>query len=305
MKSIRYDAELQPEFVQDEPGLEHEPVENETLDPEILMALGEASDDKPKFGPNINNNLAQRWTPLLRKGLSKESKEKLLKEYLIPENCQLLQAPKLNEEITAAIAEPTKNRDKKLESFQQQLGLGLTAINMGLSELLTGGNKIMSIKHISDGCRLLLDLHHLETKARKNMVTPGLTKSFLNIIQECERDETIFGNDLAEKIKASKAIERQGLQIKKPYSNPKNTPSSTSFSSAATRTNQGNWQGGPLRYPTSSYPTSSYPTSSYPTRGGGRGGPRKYPTQGAARRPAAQPPTRAAGQSKSRAVARR
>ncbi|XP_047531425.1 uncharacterized protein LOC125067091 [Vanessa atalanta] len=45
-----------------------------------------------------------------------DTKEKLMKEYTILENCSLLQAPTLNPEILAAIAETTRNRDKKVEA---------------------------------------------------------------------------------------------------------------------------------------------------------------------------------------------
>ncbi|KAI8435449.1 hypothetical protein MSG28_003752 [Choristoneura fumiferana] len=224
-----------------------EPDPEPQLDPDLLTALGETVDDSPQYGPHIHTNLAQRWQPILKKGLPKETKEKLLKTYLIPENCTLLQAPKINAEISAAVLDVVRNRDKKIEAAQQQLGAGITAINKGLTILLTSEDKVTATKHLSDACRILSDLHYMETQTRAKLVTPALSKQFLNVIQDCERDETLFGAKLPEKIKASKAIEKQGLQIKKIV---KSTTGTSSAPTAPRAGYQGNWTA-PSRYPSS------------------------------------------------------
>ncbi|KAL4718384.1 hypothetical protein ACJJTC_004670 [Scirpophaga incertulas] len=76
--------------------------ENE-LDSELLFALGESTSESPEYGDSIHETLTKLWLPLLKKGMQPESKSKILKEYLVPDNCRLLQAPKLNAEISAAI----------------------------------------------------------------------------------------------------------------------------------------------------------------------------------------------------------
>lgn len=261
------------------------------LDPEILNALGEATEETPKFEPKIHDSLSRLWLPILRKGMTKETKEKLVKEYLTPENCPLLLAPKLNPEISAAVSEGTRIRDEKVEAVQQQLGQGITALNKGLELLLDDGkDRLQAIKYLSDSCRLLCDLHFVETDARKKFVTPGLDKFFLNIMQDVDRDEMLFGNKFSEKIRATKVIEKNGLQIKKPDPTPK-TPSSSSYHQPSTsRTRpQGNW-GGPSRFS--------------PNRGG-RGGQKKTPIT--SRRPPANNMTqqKSSTQSKQRATSQR
>lgn len=261
------------------------------LDPEILSALGEATDQGPIWGQEIHSNLSQLWLPLLKKGMTKEAREKILKEYVIPSNCMLLQAPKLNIEISAAVAEMVRIRDKKVETMQQQLGSGITAISRAMTSLLTNdNNKIEAIKTLSDACRILCDLHCSETQARIKMVTPGLTKSFLNIIQDSERDETLFGNTLPDKIKAAKTVEKQGLQIKKTGPATRSSTVCQSQNLPARQQLQGNWAG----------------PSRYPTNRGGRGGHRRYPTSTRRSAPMAaatmsQPKT---GQGRSRVPAR-
>lgn len=225
------------------------------LDSDILSALGETTEEAPKFGPNIHDKLSSLWLPILKKGLNKDAKEKLTKEYPIPENCSLLQVPKLNPEISAAIAEGTRTRDKKVEAVQKQLGHGIAALNKGLELLLDEGkDRLLAITFLSDSCRILCDLHHVETEARKKFITPGLDKAFINIMQDVVRDDLLFGNKLSEKIKATKAIEKQGLQIKKLPPTPKAPPTSTPTNyqqyqpSTSRSRQQGNWLG-PPRFP--------------------------------------------------------
>lgn len=219
-------------------GLDPEP----PIDPDLLSALGACTSDTPDFGESIHNNLASIWPPLLRKGLSKEDRDNLTKEYLIPSNCKLLQAPKLNAEISAAVSDVVRGRDKKLSVFQQELGAGISAINRGLDTMLKTDNKTQALKNLSDGCRILSNLHHCLTKDRVKLIIPSLEKSFLHVIQETERDDTLFGNSLGEKIKACKVIERQGHQIRK--ANPKTAAPQPSTSRPA---QQGNGTG-PPRY---------------------------------------------------------
>lgn len=229
-----------------------------SLDPEMLIALGELIPEEVTYGEDIHPDLAQRWAPILRKGLTdKEQRDKLFKEYATPNNCKLFRAPILNPEIAAAVSEFARARDKKIETSQQQLGVGLTAINRAMTTLLASDNKVQAIRYLSDACRVLSDLHASETQTRTKSLTQGLDKSFLNLIQDTERDEMLFGNGLPEKIKASKAIEKQGSQIKKPDNKVAPGPSA----SRATRP-QGNWRG---------------PSRSTTNRGGGRGGSRRTP----------------------------
>ncbi|KAL0821282.1 hypothetical protein ABMA28_005882 [Loxostege sticticalis] len=235
--------------VEDSTPLEPEP----TLDPELLLALGDETESTPKFGEKIHHSLAQRWDPILKKGLLKEAKDKLLKEYLVPENCTLLQAPKLNSEVAAAISETARHRDKRKESEQQQLGIGTSAINKALTLMLTCDDKIEAIRILSDGCRILTDLHYQQTQSRISVINYSLAKPFLNVVQDSERDETLYGNKLGDKIKASKAIEKQGLSIKK-FTKTSRSASTSDQTTSNTRHQyasghpapyQGNWSGPP------------------------------------------------------------
>ncbi|KAJ8737409.1 hypothetical protein PYW08_000004 [Mythimna loreyi] len=184
--------------------------------PEVLQALGDLMPEKPKFGPALNDDLARIWNTILKNGLQKEHKQKLEKN--VPENCSLLQAPLLNPEIVATVSDTIINRDKKIETEQNQLGLGLTILGDTLSMLINNDNidRLKLISQLSDAGRVLTDLHSMQTKTRKNLIFPVLDKKFLEIVKDVDRDEYLYGNNLTEKIKVLKTHQRTGHSIKKP-----------------------------------------------------------------------------------------
>lgn len=49
-------------------------------------------------------------------------------------------------------------------------------------------------------------MQHLLSRIKH--ITPSLDKTFLQVIQDEERNETLFGRKLSEKIKAAKTIEK-------------------------------------------------------------------------------------------------
>ncbi|KAJ8727384.1 hypothetical protein PYW07_001503 [Mythimna separata] len=247
------------------------------LSPEVLEALGDLMPEKPKYGAPINKDLARIWDTILKHGLTKENKLKLEKN--VPENCCLLKAPMLNPEIIASVSDTIINRDKKIETEQNQLGMGLTILGEALSMLINDNNtnRLKLISQLSDAARILTDLHYIQTKSRKNLIFPALDKKILEIVKEVERDDYLYGNNLSEKIKALQACQRTGQSIKKP--------------TAFTTTRQGNLSG-PPRYNqqrTNLRPGHKKPQSSFQTRKYQPQQNNQYQPQQAARKPKAPP----------------
>lgn len=178
------------------------------LDPDVHPS--ESKIENPtNLGPKIHQNLSHLWLPILQKGMNKLAKNKLIREYHIPRNCPLLEAPTLNKHISAAVSESVRMRDKRRELVQQQLGLGITAINKGLELLLDNGeDRLQAIKYLSDSCRLLCDLHYAETIARRNYIILKFDKSVQNCLREGDRDDTLFGKNVLARVK------RNGLKLK-------------------------------------------------------------------------------------------
>ncbi|XP_063387609.1 uncharacterized protein LOC134673541 [Cydia fagiglandana] len=206
----------------------------------ILEALGGSKEKEEVFGPNVPEEIAKRWGRIAVEGLGKEEKEELTEKFLIPENFKLLKAPKLNAEIAAVMSESSKQRDKRMEKAQNQLGLAIAGLSKLTGSLISENlEKLAIIKQIADVSQLLADLHSENTTSRRKIILPSLDKKFTNMMQDVKRDSYLFGENLGEKIKASKSAEKSGLQIKRSYTSNV-PPTSKKYTSR-----QGNWRGPP------------------------------------------------------------
>ncbi|KAJ2950146.1 hypothetical protein O0L34_g11496 [Tuta absoluta] len=190
-----------------------EPQEPE-LDENILALLGDA----PKIDTNLGNathkDLALRWQEILGKGLPKEGKEKLLQEYLIPKNCDLLVAPELNPEVKSALADVMIRRDFSLMTKQKQLGMAIAAINQAIELLISKENHHKILKPVSDACRLLCDIHYEQTNTRRGFVISSINADMKETLSEAKRDKYLFGENLSEKLKTAKSIKKSGTDLK-------------------------------------------------------------------------------------------
>ncbi|XP_047994403.1 proline-rich protein 12-like [Leguminivora glycinivorella] len=110
--------------------------EDAELGDDILLMLGDAPKPELVLGDAIHKDVASRWQEILLKGLQKEAKEKLLQEYLVPSNCDLLVAPTLNAEAKAALTDNLVRRDHAIMEGQRQLGIALAALAQAMDLLL-------------------------------------------------------------------------------------------------------------------------------------------------------------------------
>jgi hypothetical protein len=262
--------------------------EDLTVPPEILAMLGESKKTEESFAKKIPQEISERWGKIILTGLAKESKDGLLNKTLIPENFQLAKAPKLNAEVASILTDSTRNRDKRLEKSQNQLGLVVARVVNLTTQLIDGDmDKLEIIKQLSELNQILLDLHYEETMNRRRLIIPLLDKGFWNIIKDVKRDTYLFSESLGENIKISKTIEKSSQQIKKPTpSIPNKKVIQSGNSRAPPRTQQGAVRPPPapplppVRYPRG--PALAPPPPAYAAR-------RQPPPQSLARgRPATQ-----------------
>lgn len=210
-----------------EPGPSHAPdsctanvilnEEEETqLEEDILQILGEAPQPDIALGRNIHKDIASRWQDILLKGLSKEIKDPILKKYLIPANCNLLVAPILNPEAKAAVPDILAKRDATLLQKQNQIGVALAALSQ-LTEMILRNetSKQTLLKPLSDACRMLCDSHHIETRTRRSIIMSSINTTLRDALANANRDKYLFGEDLSEKLKAAKIVQKTGESLVK------------------------------------------------------------------------------------------
>uniref|UniRef100_A0A2A4ITY6 Uncharacterized protein n=1 Tax=Heliothis virescens TaxID=7102 RepID=A0A2A4ITY6_HELVI len=194
---------------------------DETENTEIVEALGQEYDDVKKYEGHINHDISKRWNYLLSHGLSKTERDEILKCHTLPENCQLLDSPTLNEEVKAVISETGSYRDKGIANQQKQMGTALTIIGKVMSQLINNtSDKITTLKSLTEASKLICDLHYQLTKTRRSLVAPQLDKNFLEMTQNTIRNEYLYGDNLSERIKTNKIIQQSSNSIKKTVPKP-------------------------------------------------------------------------------------
>lgn len=184
------------------------------LDEEILQLLGDAPKVDVELGPNIHTDIAARWQEILSKGLPREVKEKLLKEHVIPGNCPLLMAPLMNAEVKAALPDALVKKDGFLAERQKQLGIALAALAQATQLLITNGGSSTVIKAVSDACRILCDLHYIDTRSRRGFAISATNTSLKETLLQTKRDKYLFGENITDKVKSAKTIEKSGADLK-------------------------------------------------------------------------------------------
>ncbi|XP_072758918.1 uncharacterized protein [Anoplolepis gracilipes] len=200
----------------------------EDLNLEILEAIGKRVAEDRVLAPAIPKSIAVRLEDILKKGLPKKEREKLLKEHVPPKNCVLIDPPKLNEEIKVSIGETSTKRDDRIMIKQKKItaclallgGVIVDVINNKQDEKLSL-SQITLVKKLSEAARLLADLQRNEILTRRSLILAAISSSQKDTLEEAKADEWLFGQKLGETLKAAKSIERSGKELKAKLKNTK------------------------------------------------------------------------------------
>lgn len=185
------------------------------LDQDILDLLGETPSKEKALGPKIHNDLSVRWNHILTSGLQKETRKELLEKYLIPENCTNIDAPVLNPETKAALSEILLKKDKSLETKQKQRAAAISCLGQALTRLLEVGIKDAAIiRPLLDAARLTCDLQHTDSLIRRSFICSTLKKEVKDRLYATEIDKFLFSEKLPDILKAGKAIQKSGAEMK-------------------------------------------------------------------------------------------
>lgn len=206
--------------------------EDNPLDPEIAELLGKRLDPDVPLGPAINENIVIRWNEIISKGLPKEEQKEIIKKYATPENCKLVNAPRLNPEIKASMPEGAISRDVRLVAKQTKLSICLSALGQALDSLvnlkkdepLQPDVKKSCLGIISDTCRLLLEVQREESLTRRALALPNMNATIKAALHEVKFGELLFDKDIETIIKTSKLLEKTSKDLKD-SSKPKSEPS--------------------------------------------------------------------------------
>ncbi|XP_044590162.1 uncharacterized protein LOC123268832 [Cotesia glomerata] len=212
------------------------------LDDELLEVLGEEITDSG-CQVKVNENLKKWWKGWMEKGISEEVRKELLKKY--PRDGEFVtEAPKVNLEVQRHLTEIAKKRDEHFKQTQSCVGTALSSLSAAVSMLTEVStepvNQTLLLQHLWDTGKILSDIFHQQSEARKSFITPTLDKDLKPTLDASVSDEWLYGQKLTEQVKEAKAIVKAASTLKATDKPIAKKPASKVFA-------QGNGRGPPAR----------------------------------------------------------
>ncbi|OXU18522.1 hypothetical protein TSAR_012598 [Trichomalopsis sarcophagae] len=199
----------------------------------------------------IDSSLVKIWHKLVNQGLNKEAKEELKKKYIrLPE----FEPKKLNPEIAALLSARHMKKDSYMLELQKIAGSSMMAMGTILTLLINDEDcdKLQIVSLLNDIAKMVIQMHHdISVSRRSNIFIPNLAPQVAEIIKKAEIDDTLFGNNLVERIKESKALTKlsEDFQQKPKPATTVNPAVETPFLSAANGLQSERFQSKELQQP--------------------------------------------------------
>ncbi|XP_039306068.1 uncharacterized protein LOC120357976 [Solenopsis invicta] len=190
-----------------------------TVPKEMLDILGEDPSSTKEITVDFHPELKIRWEKWLREGFPDDDKKPILEKY--PRKGELLvEAPKVNLEIVPVMTDIAKKRDGHFIDTQNTVGSALSALGATISMILNepedGIDSETLITYLCDAGKLMTDVFHKHSVARRSFITPLLSKSVKPTIDATKPNEWLYGTKFAEQVKEAKTIEKACTNIKAP-----------------------------------------------------------------------------------------
>ncbi|XP_044763671.1 uncharacterized protein LOC123320416 [Coccinella septempunctata] len=114
--------------------------------------------------------------------------------------------------------------DQRVQKSQNQIGAAITAIAQALNEAVEEESlNTRLIERLSDAGRILTAVHFEESSLRRGLIHPGINDKLKEALSSTAVDGYPYGNNLGEKIKETKALEKASGDLKIPKKPTKQT----------------------------------------------------------------------------------
>ncbi|CAH1102165.1 unnamed protein product [Psylliodes chrysocephalus] len=166
----------------------------DTIENSLENILGSHPDEETTKGPEIAVDLAKRWESVLSSRLDKDVRQKLMDKWQAPQNCQGLNAPKLNPEVQSIISATDAKKDKFLQNIQDLMGKGITALVVAISLVLPQRETVSpeATQAMVDAGKLLTDMFHTISNHRKYQINNNFNVNVQKISHQQKIDKYLF-----------------------------------------------------------------------------------------------------------------
>lgn len=182
-----------------------------------MEILGDDPSASKELSINFNTELQTRWKKWMQNGVSEEDKKALLEKYPTKRDFYT-HAPKVNLEIGSLMSDIATKRGKHFEETRNSVGSAISALGGPLTMILDDPEDSINAeeltKYLRDVGKLLTDVYHQQTIARKSFITPVMNKSIKPTLNATKADEWLFGQKFYDQVKEAKTVEKACATLK-------------------------------------------------------------------------------------------
>ena len=128
-------------------------------DDSFLTEFDGLYEESKKFGPEVDDRLAQLFNRAIDKPMPDDQQKQLTEKYMTPANCQRLNVPVVNKELWTALKEKREG-DLVIQSIQKHLKLAMIPNMLALEILKNKGDQTKLPQLIKDGFKLIANGIH-------------------------------------------------------------------------------------------------------------------------------------------------
>ena len=186
-----------------------------------------------KYGDEAPADVSRAVTLAFKETISEGSLKQLLEKSVLPENCKIAQAKKINPVVFSSVSPTIRSTDIKLQEIQRDMSkvsCCLIALLTKLPELFKGQGvsqeKTEAIQLILDGLKLAGHGNQSMNTLRKKSFLAGVSQDYKDLAKfALDSDTHLFGDELEDSIKKAKGRHHSLQALKKQdfsYTSPSN-----------------------------------------------------------------------------------
>jgi len=197
------------------------------------MSILNMSIPESDYGTEIQADVASSVSRLFQQRQPKESLDKIKAYAKIPSNCKALVTPKINTEIWSLLPQRVRQSDfHQYQTMQQQIGTA-SVLTAKIAEKLFSSNgsdwkdiRQDLLRTSLDTLTVLGNITQDINLRRKLDIKPNLNKDIASICSSSVASEWLFGENLAEQLKAAKTTSSvmKTTMLKQSYRGNRNVP---------------------------------------------------------------------------------
>lgn len=191
--------------------------ESDTIDDNILQALGPDPNKSFKTKLEIIPEITSRLTTWLDKGVGEANLDFLFQQYEMP---KYLKVPELNPEITAYLEKNAKDRDRHLKDSQQLIAVAIASL---MGQFIVYFDKEVTMEDETRNALISMTLDSTMVQAHAFFEATLTRRAFVirsiksqevkQLLEKQKTDEFLFGKNLSSKLKELKAVEKAAQQL--------------------------------------------------------------------------------------------